>query len=223
MRVYAEKPLRAVVQVVIDVAVVVWMVVAVRLATGTHAAILRWKEPGRNMIDAGGRLEGTFVDAAGTADALPFVGGDLSRILRRGTVAGDVLSEVGRRELEAVGYLATGVAVIIVLLALIPVLAVWLPRRLRYARAAGVAVRLRAHAGDLLALRALNDVPYRRLRRIAVDPAAAWRRGDPEVIDALAHTQLAKLGLRPPRRAHAASHESASIGELEQRSPLRSD
>lgn len=223
MRVYAEKPLRAVVQVLIDLVIVAWVVAAVRLATSAHTAILRWKEPGRNMIDAGGRLENTFVDAAGTADALPFVGGDLSRILQRGTVSGDVLAEVGRRQVEAVGYLATAVPVIIVLLALIPVLAVWLPRRLRYARAAGVAVRMRADAGDLLALRALNDVPYRRLRRIAADPAAAWRQGDPEVIDALADTRLAKLGLRPPRRAHAPSNGAPSTGELEQSSLSRGE
>ncbi|MDQ2709292.1 MAG: hypothetical protein M3Z25_17400 [Actinomycetota bacterium] len=34
---------------------------------------------------------------------------------------------------------------------------------------------------NLLALRALTTVPVRRLRAVSADPAAAWRRNDPDV------------------------------------------
>lgn len=100
------------------------------------------------------------------------------------------------RLLEAVGLAATGVAVVIVAFSLIPVLAVWLPRRIRYARAAGQAVAMRAQGTDLLALRALTELPHRRLKRIGTEPASAWRAGDAEAIAQLAGMRLASLGLR---------------------------
>jgi hypothetical protein len=37
-----------------------------------------------------------------------------------------------------------------------------------------------------------------RLTRIAPDPAAAWRAGDPAVVRRLAALELTDLGLRPP-------------------------
>lgn len=164
------------------------------------------------MIDAGGQLQHTFVDASTTAGDIPFVGNDFSRVLGRGTASGDVIAEVGRRQMMAVDYLSGATAVLIVVVALIPVLAVWLPRRIRFARAATRAVCMRTDAVDLLALRALNDVPYRRLKTVAPDPAHAWRRGDTEAIDNLANLQLAKLGLRSLHRSTSHPETEAAPG-----------
>ena len=50
--------------------------------------------------------------------------------------------------------------------------------------------------GDTEALRALTELPHRRLKRIGTEPAAAWRAGDAEVIAQLAGMRLASLGLR---------------------------
>ena len=197
MRVYAEKPLRLGLQVLVDLLVVGWVVLAVRVSTGAQSAMAQWKVPGQQMIDAGGQLQHIFVDASTTAGEIPFVGNDFSRVLGRGTASGDVLAEVGRRQMMAVDHLSGATAVLIVVVALIPVLAGWLPRRIRFAREATRAAWMRTDAVDLLALRALNDLPYRRLRTVAADPAHAWRRADTEAIDHLANLQLARLGLRP--------------------------
>jgi hypothetical protein len=196
MRLYAERPVRAAGQVLCDLGALVWAGAWVWLASVVHASILEWQAPGRRLVEAGGGLQRTFGDAARAAGGVPFVGGDLAGVLGGGTTAGDVLVDAGRGQIEVVGYGATACAVGIVILALVPLLCVWLPLRIRYARAAGTAVTMRAEAADLLALRALNVVPYRRLKKVSADPAAAWRAGDREVIDRLVALQLRGLGLR---------------------------
>mgnify|MGYP000681029309 CR=1 FL=1 len=50
-------------------------------------------------------------------------------------------------------------------------------------------------------VRALSRVPVSRLVRVAPDPAAAWRSGDPAVVAALAALELSDLGL------HARPHD----------------
>jgi hypothetical protein len=86
------------------------------------------------------------------------------------------------------------------LLAAIPI--VWLvvrylPGRLRWAREATAASRVRAQPGapQLLALRAMANRPLPKLRRAEPDPAAAYARGD---YAALAALELAELGLHRP-------------------------
>jgi hypothetical protein len=70
----------------------------------------------------------------------------------------------------------------------------------RFARRAGAARRLVDAAPhlDLFALRAMAHQPMHVLARISDDPAGAWRRGDRDVIRALATRELASVGLRPP-------------------------
>ena len=50
---------------------------------------------------------------------------------------------------------------------------------------------------DLFALRALANRPLPRLTEISPDPVEAWRRGDSEVVRALAALELRSIGLRP--------------------------
>ncbi|MGQ0576816.1 MAG: hypothetical protein ACT4RN_21835 [Pseudonocardia sp.] len=76
----------------------------------------------------------------------------------------------------------------------------WLVLRLRYARRARAALAVRAIDADLLALRALARMDLRRLRAVAPDPAAAWRRDDRDVVHRLAALELRSLGLRAPAR-----------------------
>ncbi|WP_406689748.1 hypothetical protein REH65_27735 [Saccharopolyspora sp. ID03-671] len=196
MRFYAERPIRVAGQLLFDLVAIGWVAAFWWLADRTEAAVLELRAPGHRMIEAGGGLRTTFTDAARTASDVPFVGDDLAGALGRGTSAGDVLVDAGGRVLEVIDLTAGAVSVAIVALSLIPVLAVWLPRRIRYARAAGQAVAMRAQGPDLLALRALTELPHRRLKRVGREPAMAWREGDSEVIAQLAGMRLASLGLR---------------------------
>ena len=87
--------------------------------------------------------------------------------------------------------------------ALVPILIVglfWFALRLRFARRASAAQRFIDAAPDLdlFALRAMAKQPMPRLAAVSDDPAGAWRRGDDEIIRALALLELREVGLRPP-------------------------
>jgi hypothetical protein len=75
---------------------------------------------------------------------------------------------------------------------------IWLRRRLRWARRATEARNLsRLEDGpDILALRALMNADYREIRGIDREPVDAWRRGDKQVMRALAQLELREAGVR---------------------------
>ncbi|MEJ2890146.1 hypothetical protein [Actinomycetospora aeridis] len=206
--VYAERPRRRTRQFLADVAVLVWVAVVVSLALLLHDAVLTLQEPGRQLGAAGTRVRDTFAGAADTASGVPFVGDDLARALSGGTDAGQSIVAAGDQEIAAIEALASGLSWTAALLAIVPVVAVWLWLRLRWmiAARAVLALRdgLRGRVGDadLLALRALVQASPRRLARVP-DAAAGWRRGDPHVLSRLAELELARLGLRAPTLVRA--------------------
>jgi hypothetical protein len=199
MRIYAERPIRAALQLLADLLAVGWIALCVYVAQTTQDLLLRLQEPARTLAGAGESIRGAFDDAARTASGVPFVGDDLARALGTGTGAGDSLAAAGNQQVEAIATFAFGTAVAIVVLGAMPVLMVWLPLRVRYARLTRSAVTARAVDTDLLALRAITRRPVRSLLKIAPDPAAAWRRDDRAVVRALAALELRSLGLRSPR------------------------
>ena len=214
MRIYAERPGRALLQLLADVAVVAWVLFVVELARTVEAAVLALQAPGQRLSGAGDSIRGAFEDAARTASGVPFVGDDLARALGTGTAAGDSLAASGRDLSVAVASTASGIWTAIVLVGIVPVVAVWLTLRVRWVVLARSARAARALGPDLLALHALTRRPTAALLRAAAgsspagrpgpatgpDPAAAWRRGDPDVVAALAAVELAALGLRDGER-----------------------
>lgn len=199
MRIYAERPGRAALQLLADLLAIGWFVLCVLVARTAHDLLLRLQEPARALTGAGESIRGAFDDAARTASGVPFVGDDLARALGTGTGAGESLAVAGREQAEAIAAVALGTGVATVVLGTLPVLLLWLPLRIRYARLAHSAVTARAVDTDLLALRAIARRPVGRLLRVAPDPAAAWRRDDRAVVHELAALELRSLGLRAPR------------------------
>lgn len=202
--IYAERPRRRARQFLADVAVLAWAAVVVSLAVVLHDTVLALQAPGHQLGGAGERVRDTFAGAADTASHLPFVGDDLARALANGTQAGDSLVAAGNQEVAAVGALASGLAWLLVVLALVPVLAVWITLRVRWMLAARAVLALRDGLrrdeadADLLALRALAFASPRRLARAVPRAASGWRRGDPHVLARLAQIELGRLGLRGP-------------------------
>lgn len=199
MRPYAELPVRFLLQLVADVAVIVWIFLCVQVAAAARETVLQLQAPANTLTGAGDEIRAAFDDAARTALQVPFVGQDLANALGTGTGAGDSLATAGRDLAQTAAGIAWGVAVGIVVLGVLPVLLVWLPLRVRYALSAGSAARVRGVDSDLLALRAITRRSVRSLLRVSPDPAAAWRRDDREVVHALAVLELRALGMRPPR------------------------
>jgi hypothetical protein len=199
MRFYAERPLRAALQLLADVLAIGWLVLCVLVALTAQEIVLRLQDPARTLAGAGDAIRGAFDDAARTAQEVPFVGDDLALALGAGTGAGESLAAAGREQMETIAALALGTAIGIVLIGALPVLLAWLPLRVRYARAAGSAIAMRAVDTDLLALRAMTRRPVRRLLAVCPDPAGAWRRDDRDAVRGLAVLELRSLGLRAPR------------------------
>lgn len=199
MRIYAERPVRILRQFVADVMALGWVVVVVVAALLVREVLLRLQGPATALAEAGTSIAGVFTGAAETAGNVPFVGGDLSTALGAGTGAGERIAAAGREQAETIAGVATGTAVVLILIGVLPVLFVWLPLRIRYVRAASAAVAVRDLDDDLLALRAMTRLPVQRLLEVSPDPAAAWRGGDAEAIRGLAALELAQLGLRRPR------------------------
>jgi hypothetical protein len=203
--VYAERPRRRIRQFVADVAVLTWVAVVVSLGITLHDVVLRLQGPGRDLGAAGSGVRDTFNGAAQTASGVPFVGDDLAGALSGGTRAGDSLVTAGAQEVAAVDALASGLAWAVVLLAVLPVLAVWVTLRVRWMVAARAVIVLRdgVYDADLLALRALTLGSPRRLARRVPDAADGWRRGDPHVLARLADLELGRLGLQGPSMVRA--------------------
>lgn len=199
MSLYAEVPARRARQVAGDLLVLAWVVAWVLAGRAVHDVVVRLAEPGRALESAGRSLEEGLRAAADGVARTPVLGDDLRAPFDSAGDAALALAGAGvdvQTGAERVAVLA-GVSV-----AAWPVLVVagaWaLHRWLSARRAARVrAVRDSPAGADLLALRALAGAPLGRLADVGPDVARAWRRGDRDVVDALAALTLREAGLRP--------------------------
>jgi hypothetical protein len=205
MHPYAQLPALRLRQVAADVGMLAWLVVWVLVARTVHAAVLLLAEPGRAVEDLGRSVAGNMNSAADAAQRVPLVGDELAKPFGSLSDAGGSVSGAGQAAQDAVGTLATVLAVVLVVLPVGWLLTRWLPWRLRYAREAGAARRLLTGTPDLeiLAARALATAPLPRLAALPDDTGAAWRAGDPRAVRELAGVELDRLGLRLPEHARS--------------------
>lgn len=197
MKWYADTPGRRAQQVALDVGVVLWCWLWIRVAAGVKGVVLRLQEPGRLLENAGNSLAGGLTDAATRVSGAPLIGDRLRDPLAAAADAGHAVADAGSTTTAVVARLAVVLALVVALLPIAYVVSRWLPYRLRYAREAAAAVRLSGDI-DLLALRAATSLPLSRLARLGPDPVARWRQGDPVAAQQLAALTLAELGIRPP-------------------------
>lgn len=200
MKLYSDIPARRLVQVAADVGIVLWVALWVRIAGRVHDTTMELAQPGRDLAGAGASFRGTMTSAGDGVDDLPLLGDRVATPFRSASGVGTEIEQVGTDLVTAVERLAL---VLALTTALVPVLIVglfWLALRVRFARRAGAAQRFIDAAPDLdlFALRAMANQPMPRLAAVSDDPAGAWRRGDDDVIHALALLELREVGLRPP-------------------------
>jgi hypothetical protein len=208
MGIYASRPGRMVGQLLSDVFVLVWTVVWALIGTFVNAAIERLAAPARETARTAGRLAGDFTDAANQASQVPGVGDQLRRPFdAASTTMGNLIASADHQVtlIEQVALIAGWLAF------LIPVslvVALWLPRRIRFYRQAKASQQFIDSAADLdlFALRAMAAQPLSVLAAISDDPVRAWRAGDREVINRLAEIELRRHGLQMP----AAASQSAT-------------
>ncbi|MCA2216865.1 hypothetical protein [Jidongwangia harbinensis] len=199
---YADRLPTVIRQILTDLFVVAWCYAWVRVGQWVHDTVLKLGVPGRKLEGAGAGIADNLADAGGKVGRVPLVGEELTTPFAKAADAARVIADAGRQQQEIVGDLALVLGIGMAAVPLILVLLIWLPKRLRWMRRAGVAAAVRDEpAGrDLLALRALASRPLSELTRLGPDIAQSWRNGDAAAVDALAALELKRLGLRPARR-----------------------
>ncbi|MGY1634328.1 hypothetical protein ACI784_21730 [Geodermatophilus sp. SYSU D01186] len=198
MRLYAPRPRLRGLQLAADAGMLAWLVLWVLVARAVHGAVLVLAEPGRAVEDLGASVAGNMASAAEAAGDVPLVGDDLAAPFDALGAAGTSAGSTGQAVQDAVGTLATVLAVVLVALPVGWLLLRWAPWRLRWAREAGAAQALAAADPDALAARALATAPLPRLAALPPGTAAAWHAGDAAATRALAGLELERLGLTAP-------------------------
>lgn len=198
LRPYASNPARRLRQVVADVLVLVVLASLAWVALQVHDAIEELDRPGEELMSAGQGLQDNLGEASDAAQEVPVVGDDLAAPIEEAGDAAATVEEAGRRQVSAAHGAANWVGWAVFLLPALTLVALWLPRRLSYARLAGSTKQLASsvEGADLLALRALSRQPLHRLQSVSRSPAEEWRRGDAGTIAMLARLELDDVGLR---------------------------
>lgn len=194
MKLYAEIGSFRTRQIVLDIAVFVWIVVWVRIGFRVHDLVAKLAGPGRDIEQAGSSFASNLDTVSGHVPELPFIGDALRAPFEAAADGGRALESAGQTHQDVVATLAVWLGV---LLALIPILYVairFVPSRVAWIREASAAARLRIDQQDLqlFALRAIARRPLYELQAACRDPAAALATGD---YTALADLELRTLGL----------------------------
>lgn len=197
MRLYADTTGRLGRQLFSDLFVLVWLIFWTWLAVTLYDLVVKLGVPGQKLADAGDGMAGGLTDAGTQARKVPVAGDSLAEPFRSAAQSARSLADAGREQVAIVHDLAWVLALLLLAVPVALVVFGWLPWRLRWVRRASSAVTLRGDTAgrDLLALRALANQPLHRLSTVDDDPVAAWRRGDPDVVAALARLELNRLGL----------------------------
>jgi hypothetical protein len=198
VKLYAEKPGKALRQLITDILVVLWVYLWIKASMGVYDGVEKLAVPGEKLEGAGDSLAQQLRDAGGKVKRVPIAGDDLAGPFTKAGDAAAGVAEAGRQQQEVVHNIALAMSIGLLALTLSVVLFFWLPRRLRWIERASAAAKMRSSpAGkDLLALRALATQPLTKLVALDPDIAAAWRRGDADAVTRLAKLELASEGLK---------------------------
>jgi hypothetical protein len=179
---------------------VVWVVLWIRLAGVVHDATLGLATPGRRIETAGGGLAGRLRDAGSAVSRVPLVGDRVRSPFDGAGRAADQLAAAGASQVHAVEHLAFWLGIVVGAVPVLVALAVHVPGRWRFVRAATAGRRFVDASADLdlFALRAMANQPLHRLASISADPVRAWRDGDRVVVRRLALLELRDAGLAAP-------------------------
>lgn len=202
---YARPSWQLVRQVSADAFVVVWAVVWWLVARVADQGVSALAGPAREAAETATGLQESMRGAGQTAGGVPGVGGELRGPFDAAAEQLGGLAGTARGQAVLIEQLGDLVGVLVFVLPVAVLLAIWLPRRLRFAARSRAARRFLDSPADLdlFALRAMATLPLDQLAKISDDPVAAWRAGDRDVIAALAETALRQEGLPSLRVARS--------------------
>jgi hypothetical protein len=208
MGIYSTRPGRLAGQIFSDLFVVAWSIGCGLAALVVNQVVAALAVPARETARTATRLMDNMREAAEQTARVPAVGEDLRRPFDSASeTLGNVVASANN-QVETIERLALLSGWLVFLIPVALVVALWLPRRVRFYRQARASQAFLDSSADLdlFALRAMASQPLYVLAGISDDPVRAWREGDRQVIDALAEIELRRNGLRfPSRRAEVAA------------------
>jgi hypothetical protein len=213
--IYADDPAHRARQILADLMGIAWCVLAVLAGRAVYRLIDTLAGPGRLLEDAGNGLSENLGGAGESLQDIPLIGDAISAPFEGAAGAADSVAGAGQTVQDFVGTMATLAGVTTAgFLILLAVLFWVLPRLFWMRRAeAARAIRYDPDGMELLALRALATQRLSRLARIGDGLLPAWRRGDPDVVRALAELEMGELGMRLPARLPAPPTRPAITAE----------
>lgn len=197
---YAQRPGRLAGQLLGDVLVLVWVVLWAAAGIVVDRTVSLLAAPARQTAETAQRLSSSFSDAAGQAGQVPGLGEQLRRPFDAASGSlGDLIASANQA-VQTIQQIAALMGWLVFLIPVSLLVAVWLPRRIRFYRLAKAAQAFLDEGADLdlFALRAMATQPMHVLAAISPDPVGAWRAGDRSVIDRLAEVELRRSGLTLP-------------------------
>lgn len=198
MKLYSDFPARRTRQILGDLFAVGLITVWILIGVFVYNLIMGLASFGIQMEDAGGQFRETMTEVSATLGDVPLIGSGIRAPFDGASDAGAALETAGIEQQQLVQTIATWLGVGVAVVPILTILTLWLVPRIRFAvRAGTLAKQLRAGASlDLLALRALSSQKLSTVLAVDADPLAAWRRGDPAVVRALAQLELEASGVR---------------------------
>lgn len=212
MKLYAERPVRLVPQLIFDAVIAAWLIfwwnIANRVNDTTDASTV-----GANKLEtSASSLAGNLTEAGQRLRKVPLVGDTLQSPFDKSASAAKQISAAGRDMSTGIDDLGDLLGFLTAAAPYLFALLLWGVVRGPYLHKASQAAKLRkTTAGmDVLALRALQHRSAAELFAVSAGPAASWRTGDEETTRALAELHLRKLGLREPRPEAIASRAATA-------------
>jgi hypothetical protein len=198
MQLYSQFPVHRTRQIVADVTALAGIALSIVLSVVVARAILALAGFGREIEGAGRNLRESLGNAADSLSGIPLVGARAQDTLLDASTVGETLAQAGRDQQELVAATSIVVGIVLAALPIAIIARYWLVRRMRFARAAVETRNVARMPGgpDLLALRALGTRPSAELLKLSADPVGAWRRGDTDVVEALAALEMRGSGIR---------------------------
>ena len=195
MKVYAERPLRALGQLIGDLLLGAWVGAWVWLGLQFHDRLDALRAPTRQVGDASRDLADSLSDTGEQLRGVQLIGELLAAPFDAIVGSARQLVDASDSSDQAIARLADLSMVVTALFPIVFALTVWIVLRGRWMRRATAAARLRAsgHGDGLLAAQALATA---RLDRLAELAAPGNPLDDPISRRRLASYQLRRLGLR---------------------------
>lgn len=197
MRIARIRPARRVLHVAGDVVFACWVIMWGFIAWVLKGAIDLLAVPSESIAATTRDLAGDVDTLGRRIEEVPFVGpelaggfGGIGDTLR--TLATDASAQAA--SIHGAAWVLFG---FVLAMPTLTVALVYLPARIRRARASAAARRYIDDLADLdlFALRAMANAPMAQLARISADPVRAWRDGDATVIREMANLELKRTGI----------------------------